>query len=530
MSGSERLREWMAPLIVGLVPIVLTLERMRNAFVLDDIFVLERGPLVHDPSQIGEVWRGRAMVASSLERAMGSVGMDTYRPVPLSSFFFDAWVSGRDPVAYHITSAALHGITAVLVYAGLRQSLRRKEHRGLAALAGLSFGLNPWLAEAHVFINGRSDVLAGLGVAWALWAAGRGGRGRGRGMELAFACALAMFSKETALFAMPFVMLRASRGSDARKQSVAIISVVAVYLAARAAALGGLRTHDEGQLLEAAAHLPLLLVDGVWHLAIPNDYSLRSVFHDYRTLGAGVRGAALIMSLMLGGLGVVAARRRPHIALGVGLMLLTLAPAAMVTVGFWPGFGRFLYVPAIGGAWVAGHGIAALRRQPAQRMALAVLAVQVALSGTFLVFATRTFADEGVLYEAAIRREDGAPWARGLLGLSLGRDGRCREAVPELEAAVLGESDEPRFALRLGHCLLQMRRPADVRRLAAAGLRRFEGTRQEAGFHWLAAAATPRDELDRALFHLERCLALDPERSDCARGLDLARRAAPGPR
>ncbi|HEX5655839.1 MAG TPA: hypothetical protein VFX59_01535 [Polyangiales bacterium] len=486
--------------LAGLLPALITLARFRNGFVFDDVFVIQRGDFIHQLANVPRAFRSHTMVASSLDAAVGKPGMDTYRPLTLLSFFTDAALGGRSPWPYHLTNLLLHSVVCVLLFEFLRRSLRTASQVPL--LATLFFGLSPWLAEAHVWINGRSDLWLALFVLLALLARS----------PLATGAAMlgALWSKEIAVCVLPFVVLAPSERSVRERLARAwpTYAALAVYLGSRALALDGLRTHEGStQLRTALSNLPLLLADGFVHIALPMPFALRNLRDDYAALPGWLAPTLAVLEVALLALIV----RRPFARWAVGLAIATLAPAAMITTTLWPGFGRYLYLPSIAIVCALAELLSTLR-MPERKLTLVAVTV-LACSAALLVDATLSLHDEQTTYTRALARAPTQAWTIGFLGLSRKRDGHCDEAVPLLAVADGLAPDEPRYSVQLARCLVELHQPAQARDVAQRGQARFANTRAEPGFLVAELLTTPDPTRARAL--VDRCLALTPDRPDC---------------
>ena len=82
---------------------------------------------------------------------------DYYRPGSSLSYLLDSWLWGSNPIFWHLTNIALHGLTAVLVAMLAWKVVQRK---GAALWAGVFFALQPAQATAVAWIGGRPDVLS----------------------------------------------------------------------------------------------------------------------------------------------------------------------------------------------------------------------------------------------------------------------------------------------------------------------------------------------------------------------------------
>lgn len=519
--------------LVSLLPSLLTLGRFRNGFVFDDVFVIVRGEFIHTPARFMEAFTRHTMVASSQDGAVGQPALDTYRPMPLVTFFWDAWLAGRDTWSYHLTNTVLHALVCV----GLLELVRRLAP-GLPSLTRVSlvcvFALSPWLSEAHVWINGRSDPLMSLFLLLALHAGFARPSRASRAVVFA-GCLLALLSKEVAVLALPFVVLVPWLRADSPppRTARAFLSEVAgpamalgVYLALRVNALHGLKTHEgSGQLLTAARHAPLLMVEGVYRTLVPSDYGLRSLRDDYAGLGAEWVAGACLVCLALAALAFRTRRQAPLLGAGLAWYALTIAPVSLISTALWPGFGRYLYLPALGLVVALGAGLAlvAEARPALRRMALGLPVILAVLSAPLLVFATTLYHDEATLYSAAQERAPEQAWTHGFLGLSLRRAGDCERAIPLLERAAQLDPADPRYLTHLGHCLVETRRREAALAVALQGEARFAGTRQEAAFLLIHASSLPTPDTDEMERLLRRCIAVYPGRTDCALGLETLR-------
>lgn len=520
-------------LLVGLLPSLLTLGRFRNGFVFDDVFVIVRGEFIHTPARFWEAFTHHTMVASSLDSAVGQPALDTYRPLPLVTFFWDAWLAGRDTWSYHLTNTLLHALVCV----GLLE-LVRKLLPNLPALTRVSlvcvFALSPWLSEAHVWVNGRSDPLMSVFVLLALHAALAVPSIASRLLVFA-ACLLALLSKEVAVLALPFVVLAPwlRAVSPPPRKAAALLAEAAgptlalgIYLALRVNALDGLKTHEgSSHLWLAARQAPMLLVDGAYRTLVPSDYVLRSLRDDYAALGAEWVAAASLLCLVLGSLAFRVRRQAPLMGAGLAWYALTIAPVSLISTTVWPGFGRYLYLPGLGLVVALGAGLErlALTRPDLRRVALGLPLILAAFSAPLLVFATTLYRDEASLYSAAQERAPEQAWTHGFMGLSVRRAGDCERAIPLLSRAAQLDPADHRYLTHLGHCLVETRRREAALAVALEGEARFAGTRQEAAFLLIHASSLPTPDAAEMERLLRRCLVVYPGRTDCARGLETIR-------
>jgi uncharacterized membrane protein len=137
-------------------------------------------------------------------RAPLAVGGTVWRPFAWVTYGLDAFVWGFDAPMWRLTNLVLYFATA-LVLAMLIKRLRMSSRA--ACVGGALWLLLPWSAETTVWIAGRFDLLATLGLVYSLWAV-LGSKGMDRSLLLGvIAFALALMSKESAISFPPFIGL-----------------------------------------------------------------------------------------------------------------------------------------------------------------------------------------------------------------------------------------------------------------------------------------------------------------------------------
>lgn len=524
------LEPWL-PLALALLVALAFGHRFENDWVFDDEDVIRDGALVHDPGRILEAWTHHTLVASRVDPGLQPV--DTYRPLPITSFALDAQLSGRDPWAFHLTSLLLHLGCVLLVFALARLWLGAPWPAFYGAAV---FALHPWGVEAHVWINGRSDPLAllfGLGaMALVLLAERRGDRRLlvPAGLSLT----LGLFAKETLLLALPAILVMpAARGDasplrDRLAPRLACLALpAALYLGARSWVLGGMRTHrDADMLFEAGRNLPWLLFDALRQAIAPSIPYLRSLRDEYADLAPWQIGLAAVVVLAVCGLAWRARARAPLAAWSLLWFLPPLVPVAIITTALWPGFGRYLYLPVAGLAWALAELVAKLG--PSRRALVIPLAGAhlLALGGLAWLY-TASFRDSASLYGDAIAARPEQPMAHGFWGLTLWDERDAAAAIPPLARAVELDPGEHRYRIILGRALLAEGRREEAAAVAESGIALHRGRQEEAPYHLLAVNAMSAPDPERAVRHLVRCLDVWPGRVDCERALSFLLTEAP---
>lgn len=510
-------RERWSIAIVLVVTALATLPKLGNALVWDDLPLIVGSDFIHDPGNAPRVFGVDTMFAVDGGRFQTAAGLDTYRPLSLLTFFVDASISGRNPIAYHLDNWVAHLLCVFFVFLFARRLLP-PAHRSHAPWVAAFFGLHPVLGEAHIWINGRSDVWCTLSVllgTLAYWRSDEPGRRSallGAGAFAAFLAALLF--KETALTVLPLLLVWP--GPSWRRRWPLVLAPV-VYLVLRGAALQGV--HASGgtaHLLLAVVRLPLLWLDGLSSALVPGRLMPRYLNEEYAKLGIPALVVAAVVTI---GLAIIVHRLRRRWPLGVfGLswFALALAPASLVACMAWYGFGRFLYLP-IAGLAVAivdafAHGIDALERRFGARVArlarlgglayLALFAVRLALS-------TASWDGSAAFYEAIIDESPRSSHGYGGLGAWHTERKEYADAIILLQEAVQTNPTDHRYLNNLGTTYLRTRQPANARRVAELGLARFPG---EAKFEYLEALAMTTDDGARLrLGHVVHGLELQPD-------------------
>jgi len=125
---------------------------LRNGFVYDDPFIIEKGVYVKDWSNFFEIY------SADYVEEWGAY-VDPGRPLTNLTYFVDYSLWGENPFGYHLTNLLLHlaatGALFLLVLALARS-------RGAALAAGAIFAIHPVLAEAVNAVSYREDLLVGL--------------------------------------------------------------------------------------------------------------------------------------------------------------------------------------------------------------------------------------------------------------------------------------------------------------------------------------------------------------------------------
>ncbi|MCC6490424.1 MAG: hypothetical protein IT364_23265 [Candidatus Hydrogenedentes bacterium] len=359
------------------------------------------------------------MIARVVEDPLAFTWGETHggflRPLAVLSFGLDHALWGLDPVGYHLTNAALHGLCAflasVLSWEMLRTFVDDARHRRrLATLTGIVFLVLPCHSESVAWISGRTDLLAtvfGLGSALSFLAYLRTPR-----FAQAILCwtlfSLALLSKESVLtLPLLFLLLAvASPTPSQSKRSIAMglggcVAVLAGYLMARHVALGtiigGYGAH--GHLAIDLPGIADRLVRHTWRAVAPP-----IGFDAGPYVQAHWKWVLLVLAVCGGALCAVGVVHKPvrksvlPVGLALACYLVMLIPVFTLSVSTVSTQGeRFLYLPSLFAAWGLVVAIAGLTTPARARIVLVV--VYALASGLFLLRQVETWRSAGALSE-----------------------------------------------------------------------------------------------------------------------------------
>src|SRR5262249_30915307 len=152
-------REWVLALVPSAVALAVFLPILGNGFVNWD----DEANLLGNPHYRGLGW-------SQLRWMFTTAHLGHYIPVTWLSFALDYLVWGLNPVGYHLTSALLHAVNALLVYRLAAALLTAADGdtgtwwdiRAGAITAALVFALHPQRVESVAWATERRDPIMGL--------------------------------------------------------------------------------------------------------------------------------------------------------------------------------------------------------------------------------------------------------------------------------------------------------------------------------------------------------------------------------
>ncbi len=420
MTSTARDGSWRWYAAVALAAVLGAATSLGNRFAQDDIPVIVDNARLHS---LAALWHRFAESYWPPE-----VVAVLYRPVTTTGFTLQ-WVLGDgSPFLFHLASIGLLVAVSLLTLACLRRLLPE----AAAGLAALLFAVHPVHVEVVGNVSGQSELwAAGFAIlAVLLYLQGRQGAGLGPARWAAIvACAAgAVFSKEHGavviglLAAVECTVVADSRRARARLQELwpgylALVLVVAGYLAARAAVLGEvvgevphivLREAGAGQRI-----LTMLAIVPEWvrllflplHLQsdyMPQELSLATGFGPDQVLGC-----VLLLIVLL--LAWRARRTAPAVTLGGLWIGIALFPVSnlLVSTGVLLAE-RTLFLPSVGAVLLLGGALAWWRATapplslPAARLTAACLLLLVVAAAVRSALRQQVWRDNPTLFAQAV--------------------------------------------------------------------------------------------------------------------------------
>jgi tetratricopeptide (TPR) repeat protein len=479
-----------------------------------------------------------------------------YRPLTSLSYALDFQIGGGDARAFHRSNALLYLAVVALVFFLARAYGRGP---GFALALALLFAVHPVHCDAVDAIAGRSELLAllfSLLSLVAFLACHGAGRSR-RWLALSVgAYALACAAKETGAVLPAILAVHAWVLPGDRPRRAALVrlapfaAVLALYLAARFSALGGLAPAEpllRGVPLEIRLHtLGSVFLEYLRLLVFPGVLETDFYYRERLGIAAGATARSLCGLALLaaagGALGWLLLRagreRRPLpsrmpsalalAACGFGIFLGFLFPVSHLL-----DFGalmaeRFLFAPSTGflllvvlaGATALERGLASpgLRRGVA-----AALVGSLALAGALRSAARAAeWRDPVALWAAADRNLPNHPGIRANLGAARIARGELDAAAALLEESLRLHPEHAETLGNLGNLRMQQGRFEEARsafeRLLALDPGDF------VTWNNLGILEIRRERPTDALRYFRRSLELNPNFADARRNLDATER------
>ena len=386
--------------------------------------------------------------------ALASTEHANWFPLTRLSHILDVELFGMQSGAHHLTNAAIHAVTSLLLLALL---LRITGERWPSAFVAFIFAVHPLHVESVAWVAERKDVLCGLFFVLALWAyvlyVERSTPLRYFLILIAFACGI---MAKPMIVTLPFVALlldvwplrRFSRKAVMEKLPLFALSAAAATFAYIVQQHGGsVSSLDESplglRLENAAVSYAVYIVQFFWpaHLAV--FYPFPAQIPAWQWIAA---------TLALAGV-TVAALRRAETTVGWLWYLGTLVPViGFVKIGLQSRADRYTYLPLIGlSIAIAWSASALVSRHKWVAVPIALWACAL-LPVTYLQ--ASTWRNSIALFEHAIAVTDRNYIAQNNLGAALRQANRLPESLPHFEEALALRPNYPEAQNNLGEARL----------------------------------------------------------------------------
>ncbi|HSS77958.1 MAG TPA: tetratricopeptide repeat protein, partial [Thermoanaerobaculia bacterium] len=425
-------------------------------FVFDDHVQIERNPWLRSPDGL-RLFLTRPFWGFSPEQ--GPLGSNYYRPVFGAFDSLLARTFGLDPTAFHAASVALHLAVCLLVAWGASRLIQGDGATAAALTAGLLFAVHPTHAEAVAWAGGQTDLLAAVFVLIAVLAYLRV-KDTGRFWILDFgfwigpvAYLMACLAKETGVAALLVLVIvestewrrEGSLGLAFRRGLARLAPyglVLLLYLALRLHALGGFAPRNYGVTASAAgavAYGAALLARYLGFLVVPFPAKVLTVVPVPPLLSfvalVGLSAAVIAMA----GLAVAAWRSlgRREIVVPLAFVFAFLLPVLRADAIGGSNFAeRYLYLPSVGLAWLAGLLASRLAQSPARRILAVAGLVAIAGLGAAAALRASIYRNDHTLFAAAVKENPGSEIAHNNLGMALFAEGHLDAAEREYREAL----------------------------------------------------------------------------------------------
>ncbi|HEV2845541.1 MAG TPA: tetratricopeptide repeat protein, partial [Thermoanaerobaculia bacterium] len=420
-------------------------------FVFDDHVQIERNPWLRDPAG-ARLFFTEPFWGFYKDRGAGP--SNYYRPLFGIFNLLLAKAFGIWPAVFHAASVALHAGVSLLVAAGARRLVRGEGRDAAALAAGLLFAVHPSHAEAVAWAAGQADLLAALFTlltlrSYLLVKDGSAGRWAGWSGPLAYLCAC--LCKEPGVGALLVLFLveagewrrEGTLGAALRKAALRLspyVLALGVYLALRLNALNGFAPRDykvTSSLADALVFAAGLLARYLAFLVYPFPTRVLALVPAPSLLSPYAIAGIAVVGIALAGLAWAAwtGRARREILLPLAVMIVFVLPVLLADrIGGAHFSERYLYLPSVGFAWMAG--LIWARVPPARRAPRGAALAVIVLFAAAAVARSAVYRSDLTLFQEALKTAPKSEIVRNNLGMGLYKEGRLEEAEREYREAL----------------------------------------------------------------------------------------------
>ncbi|MEO6130609.1 MAG: tetratricopeptide repeat protein [Saprospiraceae bacterium] len=435
---------WLIPLLAVLVYI----PSFTGGFTLDDNHIVEDNPLIRSLSNISKIWSSHYWAGK-----IDATDTSLYRPLTLTSYALQYAMNGGNPIPYHIINILLH---ALVCFALVKIVHLLFKNNYLTVLSGLLFAIHPIHTEAVSGIVGRAELMSALFILTSCicyhhW--------RENGnikwlIGLLISTAASITSKEHG-FMIPLILalqestyyFKAKKYQWNSKRLWIALGVstmtCVVFWIIHSRIAGPPVPHEQWLVVKASDRVATsirttseYLSLHLWPVKLSADYWTDEV----PIVGFGNAGVliALVLLLVLIGIGVWQRKKMISFSWGIAFFFLTLLPVSNLI--FAAGFlkaERVLYIPSIGLIVALATLLVKLYSSQKGKAAAYILA-----AGLTAFFILRTWIRAGdwksnlTLAEATLKTSPNSPRMNNMMGLEMEHQQKHEEALTYYERAV----------------------------------------------------------------------------------------------
>lgn len=557
INDARTSRSWWICLALALFTLALYAPALRNGFIAFD-----------DPGYVTENRHVQAgLTFDSIAWAFRSTVVGNWHPITMLSHMLDCQIYGLRPWGHHLTNILLHAANTVLIFLVLT---RLTGQRGRSACVAVLFAAHPVHIESVAWVAERKDVLCAFFWLLAIWSYARYAENlKFQISNLKFSLfgttvlfALALMSKPMAI-TLPFVLLLLDfwplRRLDnnlsrllTEKWPLLLLSVVWCGITVWAQGVGqAVATSADLSIAERVNHTTIAYLHYVrvmvWPAGLAAYYPYQHHESILRALAAG------LVLLLISGVALAGARRRPWLVVGWLWFVGTLVPViGLVQVGGQAWADRYLYLPSIGFLIMVVWEIAEWAERatwvklfsPAAVVALAAVTLmdlpywqntrslyERAMNVTTNNFVAMTLVgaeDDKIgkldaaiaLYRQAAACKTNYPEARFYLGRAYDEEGKKDQALLEYEEALRLSPELDAANVMVGlHLAVEKKYDDAISHYQAALKANPESAAAECDW---ALALIQQRRWRECIPHYERALLLDPTLDDARRNLAVA--------
>ena len=402
-SSSAPRAAWAAVAVLTLVTLACYANALSGRFLSDDLYLIVDNPALRSWENLPGLFTTGFWSTAGQEAHAANY----YRPVVAVLALVQYQAFGNDPLGYHVFNVALHLVVTLGVFGIARRLLPGNGPTAIAGplVAGLLFAAHPVHTENVAWISGITDLACAVFLVLA-WQADLRSTRVIHAVATGFLLFLALLCKEVAIVFPAILVVQdrvrgAQRGRAGWTRYAIVGGFVLAYLALRTFSLRGIAPVDKNALqLTVGEGILNAFVVFARYLALlvrPADLCFVHVVEPHRSWLSWTVALSVATTVAVAALTVRALILRRPAAVALAALTLPLLPVVYLPF-IGPMFAeRFLYVPSIGAALLAGLLFDRVRERlavPRRRIATAAVAVVVAILGASTVDRNADWHDE----------------------------------------------------------------------------------------------------------------------------------------